>query len=125
MEQCTRLGKDCNSHEEKYNLHKEKIESIRINYEKFDDDLEEILASRVESDADDAVSVDEEDISSNVFGFFDPDRDDKLKKYDIGQEFTASNKRGKLQKKRYETEVDCSDVQMTNDEYHQTMQILN
>ena len=123
-EECDLLC-DCNSHEEKYNLHKEKIESIRINYEKFDDDLEEILASRVEYDDDDAISVDEEDMSSNVFGFFDSDRDDKLKKYDIAQEFTVSNKRGKLQKKRYETEVDCSDVQMTNDEYHHTMQILN
>ena len=73
----------------------------------------------------DAISVDEQDMSSNIFGFFHPDRDEKLKKYDIGQEFTKSNKRGQLQKKRYQTEVDCSDVQMSNDEYHHTMQILN
>ena len=119
------LISDCNSHEEKYNSHKDKIENIRIKYEKFDDDLEQILASTVEYDADDAISVDEQDMSANIFGFFDPDRDDKLKKYDIGQEFTKSNQRGQLQKKRYETEVDCSDVQMSNDEYHHTMQILN
>ena len=75
----------------------------------------------MEYDADDAISVDEQDMSSNIFGFFDPDRDEKLKKYDIGQEFTKSNKRGQLQKKRYQTEVDCSDVQMSNDEYHHTM----
>ena len=119
------LISDCNSHEEKYNSHKDKIENIRINYEKFDDDLEQILASTVEYDADDAISVDEQDMSSNIFGFFDPDRDEKLNKYDIGQEFTKSNKRGQLQKKRYQTEVDCSDMQMSNDEYHHTMQILN
>ena len=119
------LISDCNSPEEKYNSHKDKIENIRINYEKFDDDLEQILASTVEYDADDAISVDEQDMSSNIFGFFDPDRDEKLQKYDIGQEFTKSNKRGQLQKKRYQTEVDCSDVQMSNDEYCHTMQILN
>ena len=45
------LISDCNSHEEKYNSHKDKIENIRINYEKFDDDLEQILASTVEYDA--------------------------------------------------------------------------
>ena len=116
---------DCNSHEEKYNLHKDKIERIRINYEKFDDDLEDILASRVECDGDDAIFSDEQNITPNIFGFFDPDRDEKLKKYDIGEEFTVSSKRGKVQKKRYETEVDCSDVQMSNDEYYHTMQILN
>ena len=116
---------DCNSHEDKYNLHKDKIESIRINYEKFDDDLEQILATTVEYDADDNISVDEQDMTSNMFGFFDPDRDEKFKKYDIGEEFIVSSKRGKLQKKRYETEVDCSDVHMSNDEYDNTMQILN
>ena len=114
---------DCNSYEDKYNLHKDKIESIRINYEKFDDDLEEILASRVEYDVDYAMTVDEQSITSNFFDFFDPDRDEKLKKYDIGEEFIVSSKRGKLEKNRYETEIECSDVQMSNDEYHHNANI--
>ena len=123
-EECDLLH-DCNSYKEKYILHKEKIERIRKNYEKFHDDLEQVLGSRVEYDFDDNISVEEQDMNGGSFGFFDPDRDEKLKRYDISREFPVSKKREKMQKKRYETEVDCSDVQMNSDEYHAIMQILN
>ena len=92
---------------------------------KFDDDLEEALASRVEYDFDDNISVEEQDMNGGTFGFFDPNRDEKFKRYDISKEFPVSKKRERMQKKRYETEDDCSDVQMSNDEYHKIMQILN
>ena len=39
--------------------------------------------------------------------------------------FQYPKKEKGCKKKRYETEVDCSDVQMSNDEYHEIMQILN
>ena len=90
----------CSFYKEKYNLHRDKIESIHKNFEKFDDDLEEALASRVEYDFDDNISIEEQDMNGGTFGFFDPDRDEKLKRYDIGKEFPVSKKRERMQKKK-------------------------
>ena len=90
----------CSSYKKKYNLHRDKIESIHKNHEKFDDDLEEALASRVEYDFDDNISVEEQDMNGGTFGFFDPDRDEKLKDMTLVKNFQYPKKRERIQKKK-------------------------
>ena len=51
------------------------------------------------------------------YGFFDPDRPQEHKQYDIGYDMGLGEK--------YTTQVDCSTVTMRDEEYTQLMQSLN
>ena len=55
-------------------------------------------------------------------GFFDPERAEHLKKYDLGLDMGISNKRCKVV---YNTDVDCSGLHMNDVEYKDVMQCLN
>ena len=72
-------------------MHKDDIEKIRIHYEKFNEDLEEALENAASKEY-------EENISTNTFGFFDPDHDENLKQYDIGLDLGIGTKK-KLKRK--------------------------
>ena len=60
------------------------------------------------------------------YAFFDPDRYDSLKNYDIGPDLPETyTRKSKQTCEKYETEVDYSGVHMNDNEYAEHMRILN
>ena len=60
------------------------------------------------------------------YAFFDPDRHDSLKNYDIGPDLPETyTSKSKPTCEKYETEVDCSGVHMNDNEYAEHMRTLN
>ena len=80
-------------------MEKDDIEKICVHYEKFNEDLEEAIENGISREYEDIASVNGEEVKNNSFGFFDPDRDDNLKQYDIGPDLYIGNKKKKLQKR--------------------------
>ena len=108
------------SFKQKYLLHKAQITKVQIQYEKFADDLSDAVENGEEyvQSCDDCTE--EENIAT--CGFFDPERAEHLKKYDLGLDMGISNKRCKVV---YNTDVDCSGLHMNDVEYKDVMQCLN
>ena len=121
----TDLKGNCESFKERYMMEKDDIKKIHVHYEKFNEDFEEAIENGISREYEDISSVNGEEVENNSFGFFDPDRDDNLKQYDIGPDLYIGNKKKKLQKRRYDTEVDWSGLHMNRDEYRSVMQMLN
>ena len=94
----TDLKGNCNSYKEKYMMHKDDIEKIRIQYEKCNEDLEEALENAASKEYEENISTHGEDVENNNFGFFYPDHDKNLKQYDIGPDLGIGSKK-KAQKK--------------------------
>ena len=116
----TDLKANCDSYKEKYIMHKYDIEKIHIHYEKFNEDLEEALQNAASKEYEENISTNGEEVGNNTFGFFDPDRDENLKQYDIGIDLGIGTKKKKLREKPYQT-----GLHMNNDEYRSIMQMLN
>ena len=76
---------------------KKYVYSLRI-HEKFNEDLEEALENAASKEYEENISTDSEDVENNNFGFFDPDRDENLKQYDIGPDLGIGSKKEKLKK---------------------------
>ena len=74
-------------------MEKNDIEKIHVHYEKFNEDLEEAIENAISREYEDIASVDGEEVENNTFGFFDPDRDDNLKQYDIGPNLCIGKKK--------------------------------
>ena len=89
----TYLKGNCDSYKEKYMMHKDDIEKIRIHYEKFNEDLEEALENAASKEYEENISTSGEEVENNTFGFFDPDRDENLKQYDIGIDLGIGTKK--------------------------------
>ena len=89
----TDLKGNCNSYKEGYMVHKDGIEKICIQYEKFYEDLEEALENAASKEYEENISTDGEDVENNNFGFFDPDHDENLKQYDIGPDLGIGSKK--------------------------------
>ena len=113
------------SYKERYMMEKDDIKKIHVRYEKFNKDLEEAIENAISRECEDIASVNGEEVENNNFGFFDPDHDDNLKQYDIGPDLCIGNKKKKLQKRRYDTEVDFSGLHMNNGGYISVIQMLN
>ena len=92
----TDLKGNCESYKERYMMEKDDIKKIRVHYEKFNEDLEEAIENGISREYEDIASVNGEEVENNSFGFFDPDRDDNLKQYDIGPDLYIGNKKKKL-----------------------------
>ena len=95
----TDLKGNCDSYKEKYMMHKDDIEKIRIHYKKFNEDLEEALENAASKAYEENISTSGEELENNTFGFFDPDRDENLKQYDIGVDLGIGTKKRKLKRK--------------------------
>ena len=60
------------------------------------------------------------------YAFFDPDRHDSSKNYDIGPDLPEKyTRKSKPTCEKYETEVDCSGVHMNDSVYAEHMRTLN
>ena len=94
----TDLKGNCNSYKERYMMHKDDIEKICVQYEKFYEDLEEALENAASKEYEENISTDGEDVENNNFGFFDADHDENLKQYDIGPDLGIGSKKKKLKK---------------------------
>ena len=95
----TDLKGNCELYKERYMMHKDDIEKIHLQYENFNEDLEEALENAASKEYKENISTDGEDVENNNFGFFDPDRDENLKQYDIGPDLGIGSKRKEAQKK--------------------------
>ena len=69
-----------------------------ITYEKFNEDLEEVLENAARKEYEENISTHGEDVENNNFGVFDPDRDENLKQYDFGPDLGIGSKKKKLKK---------------------------
>ena len=94
----TDLKANCNSYKDRYMMHKDDIEKISVHYEKFSEDLEEALENAASQEYEENISTNGEELENNTFGFFDPDRDENLKEYDIGPDLGIESKKKKLKK---------------------------
>ena len=94
----TDLKGNCNSYKERYMMHKDDIEKIHIQYENLNEDLEEALENAASKEYEENISTLGEDVENNNFGFFDPDREENLKQYDIGPDLGIGSKKRKLKK---------------------------
>ena len=75
------LKGNCDSYKDRYMMHNDDIEKIRVHYEKFNEDLEEAFENAASKEYEENISANDEDIENNTFGFFDPDHDENLKQY--------------------------------------------
>ena len=64
----TDLKGNCDSYQEKYMMHKDDIEKIRIHYEKFNEDLEEALENAASKEYEENISTSGEEVENNTFG---------------------------------------------------------
>ena len=93
----TDLKANCDSYKDRYMMHKDDIEKICVHYEKFNEDLEEALENAASQEYEENISTNGEEVENNTFGFFDPDCDENLKKYDISPDLGIKSKK-KLKK---------------------------
>ena len=112
-------------HEEHYIAKQSLIAPMRKKYEKFNDSLELAIEEVENADLDDMYDdMDAVLLNSGMpqsdkddYGFFDPDRPEEQRQYDIGHDMGMGEK--------YATEVNCLTAPMTDEEYVELMQSLN
>ena len=101
------------------------IAPMRKKYEKFNDSLELAIEEAENADLDDMYDdMDVEILNNDMpqsdkddYGFFDPDRPEEQRQYDIGHDMGMGE--------TYDTEVNCSTAPMPDEEYVELMQSLN
>ena len=113
------------TYEEHYMAKKSLIAPMRKKYEKFNDSLE-LAIEEVENDGLDdmyddmdaaILNSDMHQSNKDDYGFFDPDRPEEQRQYDIGHDMGLGEK--------YATESNCSSAPMPDEEYVKLMQSLN
>ena len=112
------------THEEHHMAKQSLIAPIRKKYEKFNDSLELAIGEVGNADLDDMYDMDAAILNSDMpqcdkgdYGFFDPDRPEEQRQYDIGHDMGMGEK--------YATEVNYLTAPMPNEEYVELMQSLN
>ena len=111
-------------HEEHYKTKKQLIASVRKKYEKYNE-LEAVVEEMENEEFDDMYDDIDAEIKNrgmsqadkDEYGFFDPDRPEEHRQYDIGHDMGMGQK--------YTTKVHASHCEMTDQEYLQIMQSLN
>ena len=113
------------TYEEHYMAKQSLMAPMRKKYEKFNDSLELAIEEVENADLDDMYDdMDAAILNSDMpqsdkddHEFFDPDRPEEQRQYDIGHDMGMG--------KKYATEVNCSTGPMPDEEYVELMQSLN
>ena len=113
----------CKTYEAHYKIKHHLIEHTRRKYENYSDILDETIEQVENQELDEIYGDLETDLDKDgqsdkdQYGFYDPDRPEKHRYYDIGQDLGLREK--------YITEVDMSPCHMGDQEYLLLMQSLN
>ena len=109
------------SFENSYNAKKKQIVPNQKKYERYNDILEEAVeeanANPDSDDEEDDESQQETITNLPDYAYFDPERDERLLRTDIGNDMGLTL--------RYDNEVDLFGTQMNDEEYQQIMRSLN
>ena len=119
------LSEGFQTYEEHYMAKQSLIASMRKKYENFNDSLELAIEEVENADLDDMyedmdaaiLNCDMPQCDKDDCGFFDTDRPEEQRQYDIGHDIGMGEK--------YATEVNCSTAPMPHEEYVELMQSLN
>ena len=120
-----------NTYEESYTENQQLIVPLRKQYENFNDVIEESKETQdVTKYDDDQDDIDDSNIMEclsmiDKYGFYDPDRDENLKTYDLATDIKQLKNRQHIKHDSYDPNVDSSGYNMSDEEYTNVMHSLN
>ena len=120
-----------NTYEESYTENQQLIVPLRKQYENFNDVIEESKETQdVTKYDDDQDDIDDSNIMEclsmiDKYGFYDPDRDENLKTYDLATDIKQLKNRQHIKHDSYDPNVDSSGYNMSDEEYTNVMHSPN
>ena len=122
-----------NTYEESYTENQQLIVPLRKQYENFNDVIEESKETQdVTKYDDDQDDIDDSNIMEHLsmidkYGFYDHDRDENLKTYDLATDIKQLKNRQHIKHDSYDPNVDSSgySYNMSDEEYTNVMRSLN